>query len=268
MNIVDEPYADRYFTVQDDRRVINGWKKGWDRFNANGTPTPNLDLMAAPSQPSPLRDFGPLNLEGLWSDTEHYDQNNPGIVAKAKDIDGRLYKSWLEKAFWLNVTRVPLCISYLAGCAKVRPRTILELGTGGDSAHSTGIFLYFLDGVEGGRLASVDRHPLSQVWPRYRSNHNWAFIQGDSINVLHALIERKLPIGPRFDMIFIDSSHNYEPTLAELRQCSLMTDAMLLDDSTHPGVKQAIDHWHPANPDWIRVDLHGAVCLLERHPKI
>lgn len=273
----NEPFSDRYFTVANDKSIHNGWKTGWDIFRAVGSPVGHLDKLPVEQPHSELRNVGPLDLDTLWPDTEHYDQNSPGIMDRARDLDGRKYASWMEKAFFLNVLRVPICASYLAACAKVLPQSILELGTGGDSAHSTGVFLYWLGhtfhdgnnpyGVKG-RLVSVDRHPLSRAWPRYRAYEYWRFIQGDSLNVMHAIIEGKLPVTPRFDMIFIDSSHDYAPTLAELNQASSMTDAMLMDDSTHPGVKQAMDEWLPQNTDWLRVDMHSAVSLLERHPKI
>lgn len=270
MQIADDPFKERYLTVANDGRIHQGWQQGWNVFNEVGSPTVHLEVAKVDSEVRATRDVGPLHLAEIWPDTEHYDQNNPGIMAKAKDIDGRLYDDWLDKAFWLNVTRVPLCISYLAGCAKVRPLTILELGTGGDSAHSTGIFLNWLKNSEAlhTSLISVDRHPLSHTWLRYRQYSHWRFIQGDSINVMHAMISGRLQIEPWFGMIFIDSSHNYPETLAELKQASMMTDAMLLDDTTFPGVKQAIDEWHPQNQDWLRVDLHGAVSLFERHPRI
>lgn len=269
MQIADEPFKERYLTVANDGQIHHGWQQGWTVFHAVGSPTVHLDTVKVDSEARDTRDVGPLHLDEIWPDTEHYDQNSPGIMAKARDIDGRLYADWLDKAFWLNVTRVPICISYLAACGKVRPKTILELGTGGDSAHSTGIFLNWLQYSDNVTLISVDRHPLSHTWLRYRHNCFWKFIQGDSINVMHAIIEgRLLFVDPHFDMIFIDSSHNYPETLAELKQASMLTDAMLLDDVTHPGVKQAIDEWHPQNQDWLRVDLHGAVSLFERHPRI
>lgn len=268
MNISNEPYPDRYFTVANDKTVHKGFKTGWDIFRAVGSPTIHHGKVEVPQQTTTLTDVGPLKLQDLWPDTEHYDQNSPGIMDRARDIDGRRFKSWQEKSWWLNALRVPICTSYLSACAKVRPQSILELGTGGDSAHSTGMFLYWLAFPPYGSLVSVDRHPLSHTWPRYNGNANWKFIQGDSLAVLHSLIEGRLPIVPRFDMIFIDSSHDYEPTLGELNQTSVMTDAILLDDSTYPGVKQALDEWLPKNPDWLRVDLHSAVTLIERHPKI
>lgn len=263
--MIDDIGADHYLTLTNDGGIIQGWRQGWDYFNANKTPQLTLDVIPVPGKPiGNLYDFGPAELEKLWPDTKDYDQNTPGIVEAAKDIDRRMYRQGLEKAFWLNLRRVPFCVSYLTACAKVAPDSILELGTGGDSAHSTGMFLYYLQGE--GHLVSVDRHPLSRAWPRYRAP-NWTFIQGDSVNVLHAMV-RGIICSRFWDMIFIDSSHTYEHTLAEIQQCCQMTNAMLFDDTTDPGVDQALKEWHPKNPEWLRMDISPTVALLERHPYV
>ncbi len=269
---IDDIAADRYLTLTDDGEVLAGWGRGWEHFNRVGSPKVRLEV---PYHTPPVQFWGivpTLDLAGLWPDTEHYDQNSPGIMARATDLQDRFYPNQIDQTFWLNVLRVPICVSYLAACAKVRPDTILELGTGGDSAHSTGMFHYWCAGQgndRDGTLVSVDRHPLSHVWPRYRtSGVAWTFIQGDSVSVMQRLVEGFGDLPYEYDLIFIDSSHEYEHTLAELKQASQMTDALLMDDSTHPGVAQALTEWQADNPDWLYVDLHGAVRLLERHPKV
>lgn len=270
---IDDQHSERYFTVDEEGGVIRGWKDGWDHFRKVGSPSVHLEVKDRPKlDTNVLQDVGKLELGELWPDTNDYDQNSPGILAKAKDRDERLYRSWIEKAFWLNVLRVPISVQYLAACAKVRPRVILELGTGGSSAHSTGMFLMWLEGqfdnaISPKSLISVDRHPLSDAWTRYRRFGHWKFIQGDSLAVIHALVEDRIPSPKWFDLIFIDSSHEYDHTMTELKQCSMLTDAMLMDDTTHEGVANALIEWLPKNPDWLRVDIGATVALLERHPK-
>jgi hypothetical protein len=147
----------------------------------------------------------------------------------------------------------------------VKPYRILELGTGGDSAHSTGMFLTWLRDIPNSLLVSADRHYLSTVWLRYRENKNWVFLQGDSVWVMKLLHAKCLPLPSRYDLIFIDSSHLYKETLAEIHQAALMTDAILFDDSTVPEVKQAIDEFLGAYPAWLKVDVHPGVTFIERH---
>jgi hypothetical protein len=128
------------------------------------------------------------------------------------------------------------------------------------------MFLHYLSDRLAPVLVSVDRHPLSHVWPRYRDNGFWTFIQGDSISVMQALILGKIPRPSFYDMIFIDSSHNHPHTKMELENAQAMTNAILLDDTTHPGVKESLDMFHVELPEWLRVDLSSTVALLERHP--
>mgnify|MGYP001614528524 CR=1 FL=1 len=269
MNI-DDKFYERYYVVQDEGQISNGWPWGWDLFNTEGSPSISMNVQEC-SIESKSNYSNPLDIN-LWPDTEDYDQNSPGIIAKINDLDKRAYRSDIEKAFWVNVTRVPICASYLAALAKVRPMTILELGTGGDSAHSTGMFLYWLSEIEcednfrSIKLVSVDRHPLSHVWPRYREYTFWFFIQGDSITVMKVLIDKTIGLPSWYDMIFIDSSHTYPHTLKEIEQASFMTHAILLDDTTVPEVKQSLEEFLKDHPEWLRIDLAHGVTLIERHP--
>lgn len=265
--ILDNNYHNRYYVVSEEG-IQNGWLNGWDTFNRNGSPNISMDVREAGVYPR--SNLARLLDVGLWPDTEDYDQNSPGILNRVLDLDKRVYHSDIEKAFWVNVLRVPICASYLAACAKVRPERILELGTGGDSAHSTGMFLYWLEGVETSKqLVSVDRHPLSHAWLRYREYGHWSFIQGDSITVMKELMEvenpRLRPLPNSYDMIFIDSSHTYPHTLKEIEQASFMTSAILLDDTTVPEVLKGLEEFLLNHREWLRVDLAHGVSLIERH---
>lgn len=269
MNI-DNKHSERYHTI-DGQALYQGWPTGWRIFHEKGTPPVVTDIIKR-TLPGQKDNAKPLD-RNLWPDTKDYDQNNPGILKRVEDLDKRKYISDLEKAFWVNVTRVPICASYMAALAKVRPRRILELGTGGDSAHSTGLFLYWLYSYRAEfkseisySLISVDRHPLSHVWLRYRDYPFWNFIQGDSIHAMHAIAEGAFKWAPgSFDLIFIDSSHLYPHTLYEIKQASYMTDAILLDDTTVPDVLQSLEEFLVAHPEWLRIDLAHGVTLIERH---
>lgn len=267
--IIDDQFSERYHVVQDDGPIGHGWPWGWKIFDMKGTPPVSLDVQELKMKPKENYSK-PLDWD-LWPDSKDYDQNSPGIIERIKALDKRAYHSDLEKAFWVNVLRVPICASYLAACAKVKPMTILELGTGGDSAHSTGIFLYWLHDHPGPSplLVSVDRHPLSHVWLRYRGYPYWNFIQGDSITVMKKILGGFFRFFPDwFDMVFIDSSHTYPHTLKEIEQASYLTHAILLDDTTVPEVKKSLEEFHVEHPEWIRIDLAHGVTLIERHEYI
>ena len=264
---IDQVARDRYILCYDDGRVGMGWQEGIFWTQQQGSPPVHLDHDAGDIIRR-ANQSRPYDLAGRWPDTDDY-KNIPDVMARAQDLDGRTYKSDLEKAFWLNVARVPLCASYLAACAKTSAKYILELGTGGDSAHSTGVFLYWLSKAWGHTaLLSVDRHYLSHAWLRYRHCDNWTFLQGDSVWVMKQLRARKLGLPFWFDLIFIDSSHLYKETLAEIHQASLMTLAIGFDDTNVPEVNQAIVDFLAGNEHWLRLELHPGVTLLERHERI
>lgn len=261
---IDHQYSDRYLIVYDDGRIGRGWPQGIEWTQREASPPVHLDHDVGESR---LQRNGaePFDLAGRWPDTEGY-KNIPDVMARAQDLDTRCYTDDLQKAFWLNVARVPLSVSYLAACALVQPTTILELGTGGDSAHSTGMFLRWLRAFGfGGRLVSVDRHYLSHAWLRYRDNPIWTFLQGDSVHVMKQLRAQRLPLPSTYDLIFIDSSHLYKETLAEIHQASLMTDAILFDDTNVPEVRQALNEFLADHPAWLQIDVHPGVTFIERH---
>lgn len=265
---IDNIFADRYHVLYPDFKAF-GWGTGWQVFEKRSTPPVDLEAVMGTGviQENHAR---PIELNELWPDTVDYDQNSPGIMDRAMDLDKRCFHSDADKAFWLNVLRVPICASYLAACAKVMPHRILELGTGGDSAHSTGMFTYWLSNITNdGVLISADRHPLSHAWLRYRNYGFWHFIQGDSLTVMKALQKDEIRGLPTmFDLIFIDSSHLYPHTLREIQQASYMTNAILLDDTTVEDVKKSLDEFLSENKDWLKIDLAHGVTLLERHAYI
>lgn len=274
MNI-DGQHTDRYLICYPDGRIGRGWAQGIAWTQGEGSPpvVREADKIAPPRTPR-IRQAPPLDLEGLWPDTVHYDQNTPGILAKSADYNRRYFADWFDHEVWQNLLRVPCAFAYLGACAKVQPRSILELGTGGDSAHSTGMFQFWLGRALADKPTlhvSVDRHYLSHTWLRYRENPNWHFIQGDSMAVLKALRRVAFPnFPPWWDLIFIDSSHLYRETLDEIRQSSLMTHAMLFDDTTTEGVAQALAEFQASKEgqEWLRVDIWPTVCLLERHEHV
>lgn len=82
-------------------------------------------------------------------------------------------------------------------------RTVIELGTRGGV--STIAWLYALTQTDG-HLWSVDIAP-----PPAFTHERWTFLQGDDLSV--SIVEQ-LPA--QADIVFIDTSHAYEDTLAEL----------------------------------------------------
>lgn len=91
---------------------------------------------------------------------------------------------------------------FVALCEEVEAKTVIELGTRGGV--STIAWLYGLEKTDG-HLWSVDIDPAPEF-----SHERWSFLQG---NDLDPEIVRQLPDA---EIVFIDTSHQYEQTLAEL----------------------------------------------------
>jgi predicted O-methyltransferase YrrM len=115
-------------------------------------------------------------------------------------------------------------------------KTIVEFGTrGGVSTWA------FLDGLPAdGWMWSVDIDDCT-VPPRVADDRRWTFIVGDdaSQGVLDQLPEQA-------DLVFIDTSHTYAHTVAELAIAHNLTpERILLHDADWPGVEQAIMEFCP-----------------------
>jgi predicted O-methyltransferase YrrM len=174
-----------------------------------------------------------------------YDAAKNGIVISV--MDG--YRDRLAR--WSDIREyLPL----LHEEARSRPGArILELGT--RKGNSTLAFLAGIRGT-GGHVWSVDVNDITGdpegmfIWRGFPS---WTFICGDDTD---PEIQAKLP--PQMDILFIDTSHEYEHTLTELRAymprlapggVALFHDTNIIGwpgyqwDRDIPPVRAALDDW-------------------------
>jgi predicted O-methyltransferase YrrM len=94
-------------------------------------------------------------------------------------------------------------LPYLHDVAATGDATVIDLGV--RSGFSTAAFLAAVE-VNGGHVYSVDTSPVRVPW----ANHpQWTFIQGDDLWVADQLPDD-------VDVVFIDTSHTYRQTSAEL----------------------------------------------------
>lgn len=127
-------------------------------------------------------------------------------------------------------------------------QAVVELGV--RSGNSTSALLAGV-AETGGHLWSVDIRlmPAGSFAPlKQAAGESWTFILGDDMQVAD-----KLP--GQIDILFIDSSHHYDHTLAELRLYGPRADLILLHDTEleHPDgapatdppfpVKRAVEAW-------------------------
>jgi cephalosporin hydroxylase len=128
---------------------------------------------------------------------------------------------------------------------------ILELGVG--EGRSTAAFLAGLEARGGGFLVSVDNRDVGIVAMGYE---RWKFIQADSLNLADILPVALrwacdacglMPASPPerpISVLFIDTDHTYDRTLAELRLWGPLVKRggtiLLHDTRSHEGVMPAM----------------------------
>jgi predicted O-methyltransferase YrrM len=115
-------------------------------------------------------------------------------------------------------------------------RTVVELGV--RSGNSTAAFLAALEQTDG-QLWSVDIK-LPKVPIEFHDCGGWTFVLGDDLDVADQLPDD-------IDVLFIDSSHHYYHTLAELDLYGARAATILLHDTEleHPDGAPAIDPSFP-----------------------
>lgn len=127
-------------------------------------------------------------------------------------------------------------------------QTVIEWGVrGGVSTWA------LLDGLPGdGHLVSVDIDACV-VPPRVSGDSRWTFLVGDDLD---PVIQAQLPSDP--DLIFIDTSHTYGQTVAELAYAlGLAPRRIALHDYELEAVRRAVDEFCVANGWHIAIREHS-----------
>lgn len=129
---------------------------------------------------------------------------------------------------WRDMAPHTATLTRLAGEAQ----SIIELGVrGGVSTWA------LLDGLPyEGRMTSVDIVDVTPDLPeRITSDARWTFVCGDDLD---PAVQRRLP---RADLVFIDTTHTYEQTKAELALAErLCASRIALHDWNLPDVERAV----------------------------
>lgn len=128
-----------------------------------------------------------------------------------------------------------------------KEKVVVELGV--RSGESTTALLAAVNDT-GGRLISVDIAECNKTRRRLKGEPNWSFIHGNDIEIIK---EWDKPI----DHLFIDTSHTFKHTLAELREWGdwvKENGIMSLHDTTaqnYPDLMKAIEKYLEENPTFL-----------------
>lgn len=159
------------------------------------------------------------------------------------------YRSrWMRLHDWPEI----VSLHQWAEAAKV----ILELGV--CEGHSTAAFLSAAE-RSGGQVWSVDIDP-PEVPPEWHNLGFWHFRRGNDLDP-----EVRAWCPPSVDLLFIDTSHLYAQTLAELRVYVPRVNAgglVVCDDTRRPGVKRALEEFAPGG--WENWDTPHGMGLIRR----
>lgn len=133
-----------------------------------------------------------------------FDASTGKVVTTARDGFADRLSRWSDIREYL-----PFLFETAASYPQVR---VLELGSRG--GNSTLAFLAAAEAVNG-HVTSVDTDRVTGFLDgmfRWRDCPGWTFVQGDDMD---GAVQARLPAG--VDVLFIDTSHEYGHTLAELR---------------------------------------------------
>lgn len=154
----------------------------------------------------------------------------------AEEYDCRL-------GLWSDIrAEMPLLHDITRGCPQVK---VLELGV--RTGNSTVAFLAAAEQADG-HVWSVDLDPPHAPDGKWVRSGRWTFLQGNDLKI--PLPEESPGVPLRPDVLFIDTDHTYDHTLAELRRfvptvaeggVILMHDTLLTWDHREYRVAEALD---------------------------
>ena len=187
---------------------------------------------------------------------------------EATNLAGALFRDWAERGLCEHIE-----VMTAAARHYVNP-TIIELGV--RTGVSSAIWLAAIEQEGEGLLWSVDvERPHGNYVDLIRDHPNWQFHMADDLEIADQ--------APEADILFIDTSHSYAHTLAELvayvphlrpegvvfLHDSNVDHAAVEDEGNPWPVRRAIDTYISEHPEWSvdhTTDRYG-LALMARGPK-
>lgn len=148
-------------------------------------------------------------------------------------------------------------------CEEVNAKTIVELGVRWGT--TTVPFLVYCH-YKGAHLYSVDIedcHVAKSFMKALGLTDYWTFTQMNDIEYIESWKQRN---DPKIDLLFIDSEHTYDLTIAELNGYSAFVSGLvILHDYYMEGVQKAIAEFLKSQKSW-EYEIKGGVGVLKANP--
>jgi predicted O-methyltransferase YrrM len=143
---------------------------------------------------------------------------------------------------------------------QLKPRQILELGTGSKGIATRAMLAGLIFNGEGGLITTVEINDSDRLRSAHEKLHEKLWLMGgnEMVSFLYC-DDLLLTCFRRFDMIFIDTNHSYDHTLKELEKFSAWTDLIVCHDTqvNERAVQQAIDKFLESHPEWKNDEISG-----------
>ena len=144
----------------------------------------------------------------------------------------------------------------------LKPKEILDLGTGGKGIAMRAMLAGLIFNGEGGHITTVEINESYYRQMHRELKEKVATMGGEEMVSFVYADDLEITCTRRFDIIFIDTNHSYDHTLKELERFSAWTNLIICHDTKVDSdvphvVQQAIDKFLESNPEWKNVEVSG-----------
>lgn len=148
-------------------------------------------------------------LEKIFSKTQDF-------FLKKTILNKQLQKVFLKKYISRSAISDHIKIIY-DKVLQIKPKLIVELGT--NQGYSTKAFLGALDKNNNGRLISIDIQDFKNIKIPIKFKNRWFFFHDNDLEFSKKFKQEcnKIDIKPSIDILFIDTTHEFNHTLKELK---------------------------------------------------
>ena len=137
----------------------------------------------------------------------------------------------------------------------LKPKEILDLGTGGKGIAMRAMLAGLIFNGEGGHITTVEKNE-SYCQMHQELKKKIASMGGAEMVSFVYCDDLQVEVTRKVDLVFIDTNHTCEHALAELRKFSALTNLIVCHDTrVEVNMQKAIDTFLESNRDWRNVEV-------------